>query len=373
MEVRARYVLMGLFALAVIAGGFVFVFWLENSGGLASRTTYRLRFEGTVAGLLKGSAVLFNGVRVGEVSGVSLDASHPKEVLVDVSVDRSAPVRADSRVTIEFQGLAGAPAIALSGGSPTLPLLATKGPDARVLSAEKGAGESMTEAARQVLGQLSSILSENAKGVKSAISNIDEFTAALARNSGKVDGIVAGLERLTGGGAKPVIKVYDLAVPTAFPGLSKIPEAQLSIPEPTTLATYDSEKILVKAGSGEQTRIEGAQWPDVLPRVIQARMIQSFEASGYKKVMGRAPEGTKEDYQLAMEIRSFAIIDEGSPIGVVELGARLMSSEGKIVDSRTFKATVPASGTDAPSATKALRAAFQKVEADMVVWACSKI
>ena len=38
METRARYTLVGLFTLAVIAAGFVFVYWLYNSGGLAGRT-----------------------------------------------------------------------------------------------------------------------------------------------------------------------------------------------------------------------------------------------------------------------------------------------------------------------------------------------
>jgi phospholipid/cholesterol/gamma-HCH transport system substrate-binding protein len=70
METRARYALIGLFMLAVVAASFGFVYWLENKGGFGQRDYYRLRFESSVSGLLAGSAVLFNGIRVGEVTGI---------------------------------------------------------------------------------------------------------------------------------------------------------------------------------------------------------------------------------------------------------------------------------------------------------------
>ncbi len=46
MEIKARYVLIGLFVVAAIAGGFGFVYWLNNSGSLGPRTTYRVVFAG---------------------------------------------------------------------------------------------------------------------------------------------------------------------------------------------------------------------------------------------------------------------------------------------------------------------------------------
>jgi phospholipid/cholesterol/gamma-HCH transport system substrate-binding protein len=78
METRARYALIGLFMLAVIAASFAFVYWLENKGGFAQRETYQIRFQGSVSGLLIGSAVLFNGIRVGEVTGLGSIQMRPK-------------------------------------------------------------------------------------------------------------------------------------------------------------------------------------------------------------------------------------------------------------------------------------------------------
>ena len=78
METKARYVLVGLFALFVIAGVFGFVYWLETIGGSGERVVYRIHFERTVSGLRVGSAVLFNGLRVGEVTGLALDLDNPR-------------------------------------------------------------------------------------------------------------------------------------------------------------------------------------------------------------------------------------------------------------------------------------------------------
>ena len=67
MEIRARYVRVGVLTLAVLFAGFVFVYWLNNAAAFGNRDVYHVRFEGSVSGLARGSVVLFNGIRVGEV------------------------------------------------------------------------------------------------------------------------------------------------------------------------------------------------------------------------------------------------------------------------------------------------------------------
>src|ERR687898_3343956 len=117
METRARYALIGLFMLAVIAASFGFVYWLENKGGFSQREIYQVKFQGSVSGLLVGSAVLFNGIRVGEVTALGLDPEAPQDVIATIAVDRLTPIRSDTVVNIETQGLTGGAAIALRGGT----------------------------------------------------------------------------------------------------------------------------------------------------------------------------------------------------------------------------------------------------------------
>ena len=65
------------------------------------------------------------------------------------------------------------------------------------LIAEPGAGQGMSQAARDALRKVDSVLSEN-WAAEGTIANFKVFSEGLARNTGKLDGIVAGLERMTG-------------------------------------------------------------------------------------------------------------------------------------------------------------------------------
>lgn len=375
MEIRARYTLMGLFVLAVLGAGFGFVYWLNTTAGFATRAYYLVRYDSPVSGLLKGSAVLFNGIRVGEVTALRLEPQAPSDVVVEIAIDQTAPVRADTRVGIEFQGLTGAPVVSLAGGTPSLPLLAAKGTATPpVLVAEKNAGLGMTQAARDLLRHLDTVVSDNAEPLRSLIANIDAFAGALARNADRVDGIVAGLERFTGGGTKPPVRTFDLAPATAFPGLTQTPAAQLQVQEPSALALFDTEKIVARrAEGGEAPSIGNAQWPDTLPKLVQARVLQSLENAGYMRALGRAPDGTRSDFQLILEIRSFQVTVGAAVSADVELAARLVNGEGGLVKAQVFKAAKPVAALGAEEAAKALSEAFQTVASGLVVWVCGTI
>src|SRR6202165_1022471 len=146
METRAPFVVVGAFVLAAIAAVFGFVYWLHNTGGLGPRATYHVQFDGSVPGLLVGAAVLFNGIRVGEVTDLGLAPDSPRRVNATISVSSTTPVRSDTKVGLEFQGLTGVPVIALEGGM----LLVNSG-EVPTLIAEPGAGQGMTQAARDAL------------------------------------------------------------------------------------------------------------------------------------------------------------------------------------------------------------------------------
>lgn len=199
METKANYTVIGLFTLAVIVGVFGFVYWFENIGGTGERAFYRVKFEGSVSGLRTGASVLFNGIRVGEVTGLTLNPQRPKEVTANVSIDKSVVVRSDTEIGLEFQGLTGIAALSLKGGSPSLPALVGDKENPPVLSAPPGATQDVTQAARDTLRRFDDFIAENQKAFHSALDNIDKFSGALARNSDRIDKITEGLQNLTGG------------------------------------------------------------------------------------------------------------------------------------------------------------------------------
>jgi len=370
METRARYALIGLFMLAVIAASFAFVYWLENKGGFSQREVYQVRFEGSVSGLLVGSAVLFNGIRVGEVTNLTLDPAAPQQVIATIAVDTNTPIRTDTQVGLETQGLTGGAAVTLRGGSGTSPLVSGEGGARPVLVAQQSASQDWTQAARDAFQRVDGILAENSQALHDAIANIDTFADALARNSDKVDGILAGLERMTGGaGGKTNIPLYDLvAASTVPPPPEETPSWLLVVPEPTTLMGFNTDKILVQPAAGESTDLPDAKWNDNLPVLFQEKVIQSFENAGYAKAISRTREGITGNYQLLIDIRRFHVSTASEPAADISFMAKILDQDGKIVDARLFEATAPTKGTDAPAYVTALDETFGKLMSDLLVW-----
>lgn len=373
MEIRARYTLIGLFTLSAILAGFAFVYWLNNAGGLGQRAVYQVRFANTVSGLLKGSAVLFNGIRVGEVAALELNPADPKQVVAVMAIDAQTPVRADTKATIEFQGLMGAPVIALSGGAATAAALAATDGRPPMLLADPNAGVSMTEQARSVLRSIDTVVTDNSEPLRSLITNINAFAAALAKNTDRVDGIMSGLERMTGGAKKSTAHVYDLAAAHEFPPIAKRPAGQLVIPEPEILGNLFNDEMVVKSPTGERNTTFVAKWPDTLSRVLQSRIIQSFENADVMKSLGRQTDGLKVDYQLLLDVRQFQVITADQPHADIEFSAKIVADTGKILGAKIFKVSVPARVTDEQGIAAALNAAFAKAAAELVAWTCATI
>ena len=205
METRANYVLIGLFTLAVIVGGFGFVYWFQHISGTGERVTYRVQFQGPVSGLRTGSPVVFNGIRVGEVSKLNLNPNDPRQVEAILSIDsdvasKDRAIRADTQVGLDFAGLTGNASVALKGGSATAPVLEPqKGAPPPTLTADPAATQDVTETARQVMRRVERLIDDNDSSFKNALRTIETFTDALARNSDKIERVMAGVERLTGG------------------------------------------------------------------------------------------------------------------------------------------------------------------------------
>jgi phospholipid/cholesterol/gamma-HCH transport system substrate-binding protein len=203
METRANYILVGLFTLAVIVGGFGFVYWFNAPGGGSERKHYEVVFEGSVSGLKPGAWVLFNGLRVGDVTNLRIDPDAPRQVIADILVDNRIVVREDTEVGLEFQGLTGFASVALRGGSANSRPL-----DPPILRADPNATQDVTSAARSVLRRLDSVVADNQTSLHASLKNLEVFTEALAGNAQRIDHILANAESVVGGAET---KLNDMA------------------------------------------------------------------------------------------------------------------------------------------------------------------
>jgi phospholipid/cholesterol/gamma-HCH transport system substrate-binding protein len=363
METRAPFVVVGAFVVATIVAVFGFIYWLNNTGGLGPRRTYHVQFDGSVPGLMTGAGVLFNGIRVGEVTELGLAPDNPRRVDATISVAANAPVRADTKVGLEFQGLTGVPVIALEGGV----MLSNSGA-VPTLIAEPGAGQNMTQAARDALRKVDTVLSENSEPLKDTIANFKVFSEWLARNTSKLDSIVAGIEKMTGGAASPQKVTYDLRAAEGFAAPAKAIKGQLALPEPTAVAMLETQRMLFSP-SGDYPDFTEFVWADSIPKLIQARLIESFENYDIAHAPLRAADIGQVDYQLLIDVRRFQIATDPQATVQIAVSARILDKNGKVVASNVFEQNQKLDSLEPAAAVAAFDDAFGRLAKDLITWA----
>jgi len=362
METRAPFAVIGAFVLAAMIAVFGFVYWLNNTGGLGPRTGYHVQFDGPVPGLTVGAGVLFNGIRVGEVTELTLAPDSPRRVNAAISVASTTPVRADTKVTLEFQGLTGVPVIALEGGTQAASSAAVP-----TLIAEPGAGRSMTQAARDALSRVDSVLSENSEPLKDTIANLKVFSEGLARNTGKLDGIVAGLEKLTGGGAPAQKVTYDLRAAQDQVSGGQTLKGQLAIPEPSAVAMLVTQRMLFSPVK-DYPGFADFLWADSIPKLLQSRLLDSFENYDIAHAPLRQADVGQADVQLLIDVRRFRVATDTGPTAEIGLSARLVDKNGKVIASRLFEDSQQLDRLEPALAVTAFSDAFGRIARQMIGW-----
>lgn len=234
METRANYILVGAFTLAVIIGAFGFVYWFHHVGGTGERAQYRVAFQGPIGGLRTGATVSFNGIRVGEVTELSLDPQNPKQALATISVDKNTPVRADTEVSLDYQGLTGIAALALRGGAADAARLPARDGQLPVLTATSSASQDLMQAARDAIRRIDTFIADNEKAFRNSMRNIESFTDVLARNSDKIDTSLRNIETFTAALSRNSDKVDSImagidSMIGGKEGKGEIPEAARAI------------------------------------------------------------------------------------------------------------------------------------------------
>lgn len=169
-----------------------------------------------------------------------------------------------------------------------------------------------------------------------------------------------------GGGSTPT--TFDLSAPRDF-GRIGASRATLVVQEPTTVQALDSDRVIVRDSSGALSFLGGAQWADRVPKLVQARLVQTFENGGRVGSVARPGDRITPETQLLTDIRSFNI-DAASGAAVVEITAKLVGDRtGDVRRARLFTARVPAGAVDGPGAAQALDRALSQVLVDIVRWA----
>ena len=181
---RASNLVIGSTTLAVIAAAFVGLLGFQKIHQIRQRSPLRIVFEGSLSGLHKGGSVNFDGVQIGQIMSLKLES--PRKIVAMVMVDNSAPLRKDTVVGLEAQGLTGISAISLVGGAAAAAPVPLDEDGIPILTADL----SETESIRDSLHNVDRILVGNQSTVKTTLQNFETYTASLASKGEAIDSIV---------------------------------------------------------------------------------------------------------------------------------------------------------------------------------------
>lgn len=207
METRAHHVLVGLFTIIAISGALLFALWLGKSSVDREFKVYEVVFNESVTGLSIGSTVQYNGIKVGDVSGLQLDPQDPRRVQVLIRVGNNTPVKQDTSARLAVTGVTGTAIIQLYGGSPQSPELRTADSKPAIIVADPSplsrlltdGGDLLTNINQLLLNANRMFSDQNIERISNTFENLEQATSVLA---GEQDNIRRLLEQLSSASAQ---------------------------------------------------------------------------------------------------------------------------------------------------------------------------
>ncbi len=165
-------------------------------------------------------------------------------------------------------------------------------------------------------------------------------------------------------------ETYEISAPQSFSGLRASTGSQILVKLPTSLDAINSARIIVRPSPRVITYLEGAQWSDTVPKMVQSKLVEAFENSASTGATAKPGDGLVIDYQLVSDIRRFEVINRQANI---EISIKLLADgSGKVVETKIFEVTAGASSETADGYVNAFDQAFDQLSRDIIRWVLSR-
>lgn len=210
METRANYLLVGIVALIGFIGMMLFLMWFAKVELDREFDYYDAYFTG-VSGLSPASEVRFAGLGVGQVLDMRLAEDGSARVRVRLEVRQDTPIRANSRATLETQGVTGVAYIGISPGTSDAPMLRDDSSKAvPVIQSSSSALQTLSDQGPEIISRLNTVSEqltqllgeENQTRVEHILTNIEN-------SSDNLDQAIDDISAATGAIAKTAERIAD--------------------------------------------------------------------------------------------------------------------------------------------------------------------
>lgn len=203
MENKAHAMAAGAFVLVVTALLAMLAVWLMRDN--TERDLYEMSTTQTISGLQPQAAVRFRGVPVGKVEVIGFDEKIKGNVLIRVSIDRSAPITKSAFATVASQGVTGLGFIQLEDTGGSTERLVPNDDDPPRIPLKSGGLDKLLKQSEEIFNQveqastrLNKLLSdENQQAVNTAVQQIGDAAASISRLTKSMEPAIATLPALS--------------------------------------------------------------------------------------------------------------------------------------------------------------------------------
>jgi len=277
---RASNLMIGGTTLAVIVAAFAGMLVVQKLRGMQQRSQIRIVFDGSASGLRRGGPVNFDGIQAGNIVSIKLES--PRKIVVLAMLDNSAPIRKDTVVGIEFQGLTGIAAISLVGGAPAAPPVPLDEDGIPVLTADLSEQQSITD----TLHNVDRVIVDNADAVKDALLSFETYTASLKSKGEAIDAMIDQADSAFAGFDSVVSKVEG-----AIPGFAdgRPDELLQKVQSLRELADTFKQKSATVIEEGRRTLLDVSQTAQKMDRKFEPQAAGAAQTAPPRRPQQKRP------------------------------------------------------------------------------------
>lgn len=174
------------------------------------------------------------------------------------------------------------------------------------------------------------------------------------------------------GASRDPPRLYELTPKSTFdPRLPRV-RSQLVVETPDSASGLQTSRIAVKQKPTTLDYYARSEWTDLAPRLVQTKLIESFENTGKIVAVGREGSGLRSDYVLKSELRHFEaqLYDAEKPQIRVVINVKLVKMPAReIIANRSFERTHPIGKADVDELVEGFDEALGGALKRIVEWA----
>jgi phospholipid/cholesterol/gamma-HCH transport system substrate-binding protein len=222
METRAHHVLIGFFTVLSALAAISFAIWMSSSSTSSEYRYYTVLFKQAVTGLSRGSAVQFSGIRIGDITELTLDKEDPRKVRARIRIDPSVPIKESTVASLSFTGITGNSVIELSHDDPNSPPLQSKNGEDPVIYAKPSPFASLLANGEDLMTNINKLIinardifsEENVQHLSQTLEGLHQATDSISNPDGNLQQLLVELKE-TSRAAKAALEQSNTLIANA--------------------------------------------------------------------------------------------------------------------------------------------------------------